>query len=209
MEIENNKVVSMDYTLKNSAGEVVDSSETHGEPLEFIIGKNHIIIGLETRIMGMKKGDSKVVVVEAKDAYGEYNEEAIMAYPIEQFSGIELKEGLALHGQAEDGSVTQVLVKAFNDKEVFLDHNHPMAGQELTFDITILDVRDATVDESLSGIVGGAAAAGSCCGGGEHKHEHNNGADGGCCGGGGEQHQEHEHEHNNGADGGCCGGGCH
>ena len=154
MKIENNKVVTIDYTLKDSEGEVIDSSEMHNEPLVFIVGKGNIISGLESELIGMKKGDSKNITVNPEDAYGEYDKEAVIAYPIEQFSGIELAEGLPLQGQGEDGSVTQVIVRAFDDKEVFLDHNHPMAGQTLNFDITIMDIRDATEEESSSGIIG-------------------------------------------------------
>ncbi|MDD2698895.1 MAG: peptidylprolyl isomerase [Arcobacteraceae bacterium] len=195
--IKLNDVVAMEYMLVDAdTKEVVDSNEGH-DPLEFIIGMGHIIPGLESQMMGLAKNEKADIYVKADEAYGAYNEEAIQTLPKEQFAGIELKEGMTLYGSGDDGQTVQVAVKSFNDDEVTIDYNHPMAGKNLMFTITVVDVRAATEEELATGVVGGLAHGGGCCGGGscgshDHGHDHEEKE---CCGG--EKHGE-EHE--------CCGG---
>jgi len=161
-----NSVVGIEYEVKEAGTtEIVDSNKG-GQPLEFITGKGHIIPGLENALEGMSVGESGDIMVKAEDAYGEYNAEAIQTLPIEQFEGVELKEGLTLYGQGENGQTVQVTVKSFNDKEVNVDFNHPLAGKDLMFSVTVLSAREATADEASSGQVGGHAHGDSCCGGG-------------------------------------------
>ena len=84
--------------------------------------------------------------------------------PKEQFAGIELVEGMSLYGTGEHGETVQVVVKSFNDAEVTIDYNHPMAGRTLMFSVAILSLRDATEEEIQTGVVGGMAAmGGGCC----------------------------------------------
>ncbi len=163
-----NSVVGIEYEVKEAGTtEVVDSNKGTNQPLEFITGKGHIIPGLEKALEGMASGESGDIMVSAVDAYGEYSEDAIQVLPIEQFEGVELKEGLTLYGQGDQGQTVQVTVKSFDDKEVSVDFNHPLAGKDLMFSVTVLSVRGATDDEISSGQIGG------------HSHD-----DGGCCGGG-------------------------
>lgn len=153
MAFENNMVVAFAYELKDAdTKEVIDAS-AEGYPLEFITGKSHIIPGLESEIVKMNVGDSATVKVAPEEAYGVYNEEAVRAYPAEQFAGIELAVGLPLYGQAEDGSTVQVIVKAFNETEVTIDHNHPLAGKTLEFAVTIESAREASAEEAMTGRV--------------------------------------------------------
>ena len=161
------KVIGIEYTLKDAKnGEQLDSN-VGAAPLEFITGKGQIIPGLESKVASMAANESADVLVEPKDGYGEYNEEAIQTLPVEQFAGIELAEGMSLYGTGEQGETVQVLVKSFNDKEVVIDYNHPMAGRTLMFSVTILSLRDASEEEIQTGVVGGMAAmGGGCCGGG-------------------------------------------
>ena len=163
-----NKVIGIEYNLKDAkTGEQLDSN-LGAAPLEFITGKGQIIPGLEAKVETMAANESADVLVEAKDGYGEYNEEAIQTLPTEQFAGIELAEGMSLYGTGEQGETVQVLVKSFNDEEVTIDYNHPMAGRSLMFSVTILSLRDASEEEIQTGVVGGMAAmsGGGCCGGG-------------------------------------------
>jgi len=161
------KVIGIEYNLKDAkTGEQLDSN-VGGSPLEFITGKGQIIPGLETKIETMNANESADVLVQPKDGYGEYNEEAIQTLPVEQFAGIELAEGMSLYGTGEQGETVQVLVKSFDDKDVIIDYNHPMAGKSLMFSVTILSLRDASEEEIQTGVVGGMAAmSGGCCGGG-------------------------------------------
>ncbi|MBN2825136.1 MAG: peptidylprolyl isomerase [Campylobacterales bacterium] len=182
---DKNSVVSISYEVTQAGqNEVIDSNRDHA-PLEFITGHNHIIIGLEKALVGMKKGESGDMLVKANEAYGEHDPEAIQTLPIEQFNGIELAEGMILYGQGEAGQTVQVTVKSFTDSDVVIDYNHPLAGKDLMFSVSILDCREATADEALTGEVAGSKS--------------------GCCGGGscGDDHGHHHHDHN---EGGC---GCH
>jgi len=168
MAIAENSVVSIEYDLVESGqSEIVDSNKGQA-PLEFITGKGQIITGLEKELMNMAKGESADISVNAADAYGEINPEALETLPKEQFAGLELEKGMQLYGQGENGETVMVTVTDFDDNTVSVDYNHPLAGKDLMFSVTILDVREATDDELISGQVGGAAAAagGHCNDGG-------------------------------------------
>ena len=157
-------VYGIEYTVKNSKGEMVDSNKG-GAPLEFIAGKGQIIPGLEKEIETMNAGEEKTVTVPANEAYGEYNEEMIQEVPRDQFEGIELQKGMTLYGQTPDGQTIAVTVKDFDDQKVIIDYNHPLAGEDLTFDVKVVTKREATPDEALSGQVGGqACSCGEGCG---------------------------------------------
>ncbi|MGM0518640.1 MAG: FKBP-type peptidyl-prolyl cis-trans isomerase [Campylobacterota bacterium] len=164
------KVIGIEYTLKDAkTGEQLDTNVGQA-PLEFISGKGQIIPGLETKLVEMNEKDEADVLVEPKDGYGEYNEEAIQTLPKEQFAGIELQEGLSLYGTGENGETVQVVVKSFTDDDVTIDYNHPMAGKSLMFSVVVTSLRAATEEELQTGVVGGMAAmSGGCCGGGSQE----------------------------------------
>jgi FKBP-type peptidyl-prolyl cis-trans isomerase SlyD len=202
-----NKVIGIEYTLKDAkTGEQLDTNVGQA-PLEFVSGKGQIIKGLEDKLVNMAANEEADVLVEPKDAYGEYSEDAVQTLPKEQFAGIELVEGMSLYGQGEHGETIQVVVKSFDDTNVTIDYNHPMAGKTLMFTVAILSLRDATDEEVQSGVVGGfAAMGGGCCGGGGSSH-------GGGCGSGGCGTDDHDHDHGHSHGGGGCGtggghGGC-
>ncbi|WP_198305375.1 FKBP-type peptidyl-prolyl cis-trans isomerase [Arcobacter vandammei] len=205
-----NKVIGIEYTLKDAkTGEQLDTNVGQA-PLEFVSGKGQIIQGLEDKLVKMSANEEADVLVEPKDGYGEYNDEAVQTLPKEQFAGIELVEGMSLFGSGEQGETIQVVVKSFTDDEVTIDYNHPMAGRTLMFTVAILSLRDATDEEVQTGVVGGfAAMGGGCCGGGGHSHSHG----GGCGTGGGcgcaSGHEEDDHDHGHSHGGGCGTGGGH
>ncbi len=153
MFIQNNQVVSIEYEVREVGNQEILDSNIGKELLTFIIGRGQIISGLEDKLLGMKMDEQSDVLVKANDAYGEYNNEAVMRVPIEQFSGIELQIGMPLYGQSEDGQTVMVTVKEFNDNEVAIDYNHPLAGKDLMFSVKVLDIRDATVEETMTGQV--------------------------------------------------------
>ncbi len=159
-----NSVVGIEYEVKEAGTTDVVDTNKGGQPLEFITGKGHIIPGLENALVGMSEGESKDITVKAVDAYGEVNPEAMQTLPIEQFEGVDLKEGMTLYGQGEDGQTVQVTVKSFDDKEVNVDFNHPLAGKDLEFAVTVLSSREATEDEAASGQVGGGQCTDGSCG---------------------------------------------
>ncbi len=155
-------VVGIEYEVKEAGSSVVVDTNKGGQPLEFIMGKGQIIPGLEKALVGMKEGESGDIHVKAEDAYGERKEDAVQTLPREQFEGIDLKEGMTLYGQNEEGQSTQVIVKSFDDKEVTIDFNHPLAGKDLMFSIKVLSARQTTLEELTSGVVGGPATGGGC-----------------------------------------------
>ncbi|WP_321315135.1 peptidylprolyl isomerase [Halarcobacter sp.] len=139
MAIENNQLVSINYELKIE-GEIVDSN-IDKEPLEFTYGSGQIIPGLESRIADMNVNDTKEINVPAQEAYGEYNPEAKQLVPKEQFGDLELQIGMPLQGQGEGGQPIQVVVTNILDNEVEVDFNHPLAGKNLDFSITIQAIK--------------------------------------------------------------------
>jgi FKBP-type peptidyl-prolyl cis-trans isomerase SlyD len=157
------KVYAIEYTVKNSKGEVVDSNVGQA-PLEFIADQGQIIPGLEKEVKGMEVGEEKTVVVKADEAYGQRNEEWVETLPKDQFEGIELQKGMTLYGQSPDGQTIAVTVKDFNDKEVTIDYNHPLAGEDLTFDVKVVGTRDATLEELAGNQVSAGCDCGSGCG---------------------------------------------
>lgn len=163
--VNENCVVGIEYEVKEAGtSDVVDSNKGSGKPLEFMMGRGQIIPGLEDALCGMNPEESGDIMVPAAKAYGEYNAEALQTLPVEQFEGVELKDGLTLYGQGENGETVQVTVKSFDEKEVNIDFNHPLAGKDLMFSVTVLSSRAATEDEIATGIVGGHQAEGKSCG---------------------------------------------
>jgi len=159
-----NSVVGIEYEVKEAGTtEIVDTNKG-ADPLEFITGKGHVIPGLENALVGMSEGESGDIKVSAEDAYGEVNPEAKQVLPVDQFEGVDLKEGMTLYGQGENGETVQVTVTSFDDKEVNVDFNHPLAGKELMFSVTVISVREATEDEATTGQVGGGHCDDGACG---------------------------------------------
>ncbi len=146
MQIKENSVVNIHYTLTNDAGEVLDSSSGK-EPLMYMHGHNNLIPGLEDQLAGKKEGDKFNADVEAEDAYGLHHEEAIQQIPLSALANIpNLEVGMQLQASTDQGPVA-VRVAEINDDHVVLDGNHPLAGQRLHFAVEVMSVRDATPSE--------------------------------------------------------------
>jgi FKBP-type peptidyl-prolyl cis-trans isomerase SlyD len=139
-------VVSLAYKL-TVENEVVDASE-EGEPLEFLQGHGEIIPGLEKQLYGLAIGDAKQVDVGAAEAYGPIDPEALMDVPREQFpTEIPLEIGTVLQVKDSDGEVHNARISKVDAKSIQLDFNHPLAGKDLSFAITVVDLRQATEEE--------------------------------------------------------------
>ena len=147
MQISDKHVVSMNYTLKDDQGKVLDTSENR-DPLKFIVGAGMIIPGLEKELQGKEKGDTLSVTLQPKDGYGEYDEAQMVDVPKTQFQeGTDIKAGMQVQAQNSEGDVQVLTVKEIKGDNVTLDANHPLAGQTLHFDVQIDDVREATDEE--------------------------------------------------------------
>ncbi|EFT2058122.1 peptidylprolyl isomerase [Campylobacter jejuni subsp. jejuni] len=194
MAIEKNSVVSMFYELKDANTNEVLESNLYSQPISFILGKGQILESLEEEVMKLDCPSNADVVIKKEKGLGEYDENAVQTLPKEQFAGIDLKVGMELFGEGENGETVRVTVKEIGENDVTIDYNHPYAGRDLLFSLNIVDARVASEDEILTGIIAGSHSCG--CGSGhghDHHHGHGHGG-GGCCGGG------------------CCGGGgcgCH
>jgi FKBP-type peptidyl-prolyl cis-trans isomerase SlyD len=152
MKITLNTVVEFDYTLTNGAGEVLDTSDG-GEPLGYMQGHNNIIPGLEGEMEAKAAGDAFVANIPAKLAYGEHDARMVQEVPREQFEGIDnIEAGMSFQAQSDIGPVS-VLVTGVTDTTVTVDGNHPLAGQDLTFDVKVVSVREATTQEIEHGHV--------------------------------------------------------
>lgn len=155
MEITKNKVVAIDYTLKNDEGELIDTSEGE-EPLAYLHGVGGIIPGLERELEGKQVGDQLQIKVAPADAYGERDESLEQEVGIDQFEDSEnLALGMQFQVESDEGPVVVTVVE-IDDDVVTIDANHPMAGLNLNFDVTVREVRDATSDELSHGHVHGA-----------------------------------------------------
>ncbi len=150
MQVANNTIVEIHYTLKNDEGETLDSSEGR-EPLAFLFGSGSIISGLESALDGKSIGDKLDVVVEPEDGYGVHQETAVQQVPISAFQGIDnLQVGMQLQAQTERG-VIPVRVTAIENDTVTIDANHALAGVRLHFAVSIENVREATDEEASHG----------------------------------------------------------
>ena len=144
------KVVSFHYTLKDSKGEVLESS-VNDEPLSFLEGVGQIIPGLEGALKGLKKGEKKSVHVKAVEAYGERELELIVQVPRDKIPKKDVAVGDRFHADSGGGHTQVVVVTAINDSHITVDGNHPLAGQDLQFDVEVTEVREATAEEMKHG----------------------------------------------------------
>jgi FKBP-type peptidyl-prolyl cis-trans isomerase SlyD len=146
MQATREKMVSIDYTLTDEQGNVLDSSDGR-EPLTYLHGTGQIIPGLERAIEGKEPGAQLQVTVPPEDAYGDRNPELLQSVPREQFpEGTVPEIGQKFQVQSPSGARV-VTVAEVGDDAVVIDANHPLAGHALNFDVTVKDVRDATGEE--------------------------------------------------------------
>ncbi|EED35455.1 fkbp-type peptidyl-prolyl cis-trans isomerase ilpa [Luminiphilus syltensis NOR5-1B] len=154
MQVGSNKVISLDYTLRNDAGDVIDQSAPDA-PLSYLHGHNNLIPGLEAALEDKAQGDQVEAIIPPEEAYGAYNEQLIQDVPREMFQGIEhIEPGMQFQTQTAQGPQL-VTVKEANDDSVKIDGNHVLAGETLHFDVTIKDVREASAEELEHGHVHG------------------------------------------------------
>ncbi len=132
--------VRVHYTGKLDDGTVFDSS-VGGDPIEFVIGDHQVIPGFEDGVTGMALGESKTIVIPFDQAYGAYDDELVLNVPRDQFPDhITPEVGEALQLQQPDGNVITVVISEVSDEAVSLDANHPLAGEDLTFDLQLAEI---------------------------------------------------------------------
>jgi len=152
MKIAENTVVAIDYTLKDDGGQVLDSSEGRA-PLSYLHGVGGIIPGLERELDGKQTGDQLEVAVAPGDAYGERNEALRQDVGRDQFEGVDsLAPGMQFRVDVQGKPVVFTVVEV-GDETVTIDGNHPLAGVNLNFAVTVREVREATPEEIAHGHV--------------------------------------------------------
>lgn len=199
-------VVSFHYSLRNQQGQLLDAS-IGGEPILYLEGSGQIIDGLEEALSGLPAGTKRVIMVAAEKAYGQRDPELIRKVARNRLPVEKLNIGDMFQTDG-DRHAAIVTVVAIEGEEVTLDGNHPLAGQDLVFDVEVLNVRPATQDELDHGHAHGHGGhhhhghehSEGCCG----RHDHSDGqTHEDCCGGHAHDH-DHGHEHGHGGCG--CGG---
>ncbi|WP_415231577.1 peptidylprolyl isomerase [Psychromonas sp.] len=203
MKITNDSVVSIHFGVSEVDGNALDSTE-NGAPLEFIQGSHYLVPGLESELEGKQVGDKFDVELEAKDAYGIFQEELVQQVPRSLFEGVdEIEVGMSFQAETDQGP-RSVEVTEVGEENVSIDANHPLAGMALRFVGEVVGVRVASEEEMAHGHIHPTDSscdadneeketAHECCGGDKSKHAQGDS----CCG---DKHEEKKSDHE------CCGG---
>jgi FKBP-type peptidyl-prolyl cis-trans isomerase SlyD len=168
MNIVKDRVVSIDYTLTDKNDRFIDSTSS-GEPLDYLHGYENIIPGLEKALEGRSVGDHFLVVIPMEEAYGNRDEALVTAIPLDRFEGETVEEGMQFQAQTPDG-FRVVTVTKVEDQSVTIDANHPLAGMDLNFEVTVTAIREASAEELAHGHIHSHAHSHDCdeCGGCGH-----------------------------------------
>lgn len=158
MQIADNHVVSLHYSVKTTDGDVIDSSED-SEPLAFIQGSKFMIIGVEEALYGRTVGDKFEITVAPDKAYGERQDQLVQQVPHDMFEGMDVDVGMSFRATTDQGEQSVIIIDK-DETTVTVDGNHPLAGMSLMFDVSIEAVRDATAEELQHGHVHGAGGCG-------------------------------------------------
>ena len=132
-------IVRVHYRGTLADGTEFDCSEGR-EPLEFEVGSGQVIPGFDVAVCELDSGDTTVVTIVATEAYGERNAEAVQVFPLDFFGGQVPEVGWAVELEAEDGQRVPATVAEVTEDSVSLDFNHPLAGEDLTFEITLVEI---------------------------------------------------------------------
>ena len=140
-QAEIGQTVRVHYKGTLDDGSQFDSSYDRGEPLEFTLGIDSMIPGFRDAVIGMSAGEAKTVRIPADEAYGQHNKDLIRDFPRNEFPPhIELEVGLVLSADSPDGQRIHFKIIALDEEKASLDGNHPLAGQDLTFEIELMEI---------------------------------------------------------------------
>jgi len=163
MKIAKNNVVVMHYAVSDSEGTLIDSSY-EDKPMAIIQGSGYLIPGLDDALVGHHAGDKFEVAVACDQAYGERHDDYVQTVPREVLAGVEdLALGTQLRATTDDGEQTVIVIDV-QDDVITVDGNHPLSGLDLSFDVEVIEVREATAEELEHGHVHSEGGCG-------HDHE--------------------------------------
>ncbi len=149
IDVREGRIIAFHYKLTEKGGAELDSSEG-AEPLRYLHGHGNIVPGLEKAMVGLEVGDNKIVEVVASEAYGERDDSQVMEVPLAELPPNPVV-GAVLHARQPDGKVVGLTVVEVGDTTARLDLNHPLAGKDLVFDVTIAKIEKATEEEIVHG----------------------------------------------------------
>ena len=154
MQIANNHVVILNYTLKDNDDNIIDQSDDGS--FCYLHGAGNIIPGLENALSGKTTSDNFSITIQPEDAYGVHDEAKSQDVPRNMFPPEqEIEAGMQFNAQGPDGQAVVVTVKQVEGETVTVDGNHPLAGVTLNFEVIVMDIRDATAEELEHGHVHG------------------------------------------------------
>ncbi|VAW67914.1 FKBP-type peptidyl-prolyl cis-trans isomerase SlyD [hydrothermal vent metagenome] len=162
MNITADKAITINYTLKDNDGKLID--ESNDASFIYLHGHGNIIPGLEAALDNKTKGDTFSLVLEPKDAYGEYNEAITQTISRAAFGDETIEVGMQFHAEGDDGQPVMITISEVNGDDITIDGNPPLAGVTLNYEVEVMDVRDATEEELSHGHI---HAHGESCG-----HDH-------------------------------------
>ena len=142
--IGHGSTVTLHFSLKFDNGEVVDSN-FEKDPATFTIGDGSLLPGFERVLFGLKDADKRTFEILPEQGFGTPNEQNVQVMPRSQFDSMELDYGVLVIFKDAAGGEMPGVVKAFNDQQVTIDFNHPLAGKVITFDVEIIQVQNSTV----------------------------------------------------------------
>ncbi len=141
-QVKQNDKVKVHYTGKLANGEVFDSS-LERDPMEFEVGKGQLIPGFENGVIDMKVNEKKTIEVPSDEAYGEPRKELVQEVPKDRLpEDIKPEVGMGLVSTTPQGQEIQLVVKEVKDEAIVVDGNHPLAGQDLTFEVEVIDINN-------------------------------------------------------------------
>jgi len=155
MPTKPNHVYTINFTVKTSDGTVMDSTENH-EPFSYVAGTDSVLPKLEAEVGNMLISSKKSLILAPEDGYGAYVDEAVQIAKRENFpADADLTPGMEFVATGPEGEQMPFHILKVDDEGVTIDFNHPLAGETLTFDVELLDVRPATPEELSHGHVHG------------------------------------------------------
>ena len=146
--VTNGNNVKLHYKGTFPNGEVFDDSRERGSAMDILVGQGRLIESFESALIGMTEGEVKTINLTADEAYGQPISDAVVTAPKSAFpEDFPFEEGMPVSGQGPDGRPMHAKIIGFTDTEVTLDHNHPLAGQDINFEIELVEIQD-TADSS-------------------------------------------------------------
>jgi FKBP-type peptidyl-prolyl cis-trans isomerase SlyD len=150
--IGDGKVVTVHYKLSTPGGELLVDTSADEEPMSYLHGAENIVPGLERQLAGRQVGETLTAIVTPDEGYGERDDEAVQELPREAFpDDMQLEEGMQLTAEDDEGNLTPLYVREIFEDHVVVDMNHPLAGQTLHYEVTVVGIRDATEEERAHG----------------------------------------------------------